>query len=107
MAIPQFEMGKTPEDAKYKMLNLTAGGAGIDPNLLRLLAKRRQNQGLAGGGMTEPRQSAPQPSQGFQVKSAPIDPRLRAALMLRQKIKEQQKGQSAPRYSGPYGREGG
>ena len=106
MAIPQFEMGKKQEDAKYSLMNLTAGGAGIDPNLLRLLAKRRQQQGLSGGGMTEPRQVAPQQSQGFQIESQPIDPRLRAALMLRQKIKEQQKGQSAPRYAGPYGRQG-
>ena len=105
MALPQFELGKKPDDAKYSLMNLTAGGAGIDPNILRLLARQRRQQGLA-GPRSEPTQRAPQQASGFRVQSQPIDPRLRAALMLRQKIQQQQGASADPRYAGPYGRKG-
>ena len=102
MAIPQFEFGKKREDAKYDMMSQGAGGAGIDPELLRLLAKRRQQQGLS-GTRTEPGQQAPQQSSGFRIQSQSIDPRLRAAMMLQQKIKQQQGRSAAPRYASPHG----
>jgi len=97
MAIPLFEMGKRQEDAKFGMLGQQAGGgAGVDPNLLRLLAQRRQEQGLLGGGMTERGQRPPEQTQGFKVQSSPIDPRMRAALLLRRKLRQQQEQAQAP-----------
>lgn len=89
MALPKLEMGKGfGKDA--------GGGApGVDPELLRLLAKRRQRQGLL-GAMTDKGQRREQPQTAFKVKGAPIDPRLRAAMILNRKIREQQQQAQAP-----------
>lgn len=96
MAIPVLEIGKYGEDKEYEMLKRTAGGAGVDPNLLRLLAKRRQQQGLA-GTVTEPGQRPPEGAAGTVMgKTGPIDPRLRAALMLRKKLKKRADQAGAP-----------
>ncbi len=97
MGVPY--LGQPQELAKpsYSPFESSAGGAEIDPNLLRLLAQRRQKQGLS-GPMTTPGQRAPQPAQGLNVQAAPIDPRLRAAMMMRQKLRQQHQQQQAPTY---------
>lgn len=69
----------------------------VDPNLLRLLAERKRKQGLA-GPQTNPGMQAPQPAPGFKVQGAPIDPRLRAAMMLRDRFRQRYQQQTAPTY---------
>jgi len=70
---------------------------GIDPNLLRLLAERQRKQGLAGQS-TIPTQQPPQPAAGTQPQTAPMSPRLRAALMMQQRRRQQMQQQQAPTY---------
>jgi len=71
--------------------------AEVDPNLLRLLAERKRRQGIS-GPQTNPGMQAPQPAQGFKVQGAPIDPRLRAAMMLRDRFRQRYQQQTAPTY---------
>jgi hypothetical protein len=96
MALPVFEIDKGLDAEQYKAMKVTAGGSGVDPNLLRLLAKRRRKQGLA-GTVTEPGQRPPEGGAGTVMgKSGPIDPRLRAAMLLRKKLRERVAQAKAP-----------
>ena len=71
--------------------------AEVDPNLLRLLAERKRRQGLS-GPQTTPGMQPPQQEQGFKVQGAPIDPRIRAAMLLRDKMRARYQQQTAPAY---------
>jgi len=98
MALPKFEFSKEQQKPSFQ----APGGAGpaqIDPNLLRLLAERKRKQGLASQS-TQPGQQAPAPAQGLNVQQAPIDPRLRAAMMLRDRLRRRYQQQEAPTYGG-------
>ena len=97
MGVPYIQRTEELAKPSYSPFESSAGGAEIDPNLLRLLAKRRQQQGLA-GPTTAPRQRPPQPAPGIAAPGAPIDPRLRAAMMMRQKLRQQYQQQQAPTY---------
>jgi hypothetical protein len=97
MALPRFEFSKEQQTPAFSEGGYTPSQ--VDPNLLRLLAERRRKQGLA-GGVPQPGQRAPQPAQGLNIQQAPIDPRLRAAMMLRDRLRKQQQQQQAPTYGG-------
>lgn len=97
MPIAPMSMGKEFDKPSYDPTSTGAGPSGIDPNLLRLLAERKRKQGLSAPSAS-PGQQAPAPPQGFRVQGAPIDPRLRAAMMLRQKLRDRQMQGVAPTY---------
>ena len=101
MALQTFEMGGGYGDTKYGQPTGYGQGAGIDPNLLRLLAERKRKQGIA-GPMAPPQQQAPQASPGVQPQTAPMNPRLRAALLLRQRRRQQVQQPQAPAYGQAY-----
>ena len=98
MAIPYIQRSEELERPSYTPHG-GAGTSGIDPNLLRLLAERRRKQGLA-GATTTPGQRQPQPQVAPPRQMAPIDPRLRAAMMMRQRLRQQYQQQQAPTYGG-------
>tara|TARA_R110000824_G_scaffold39212_7_gene118833 strand:- start:350 stop:649 length:300 start_codon:yes stop_codon:yes gene_type:complete len=93
MALPKFEIGNRPGGSEF--VSSGSGSDGIDPELLRLLAKKRQKQGLL-GPLTDAGQRPSQQQVGFKVKGAPIDPRLRAAMVLQRKLRQQQLQSQAP-----------
>ncbi len=92
MALPKIE--PTYEKPKFGSTAYTAP-EGINPETLRLLAQRRAKQGMV-APVTAPGQRQPQQSTILASKSAPLDPRLRAAMALRLKMKKQLEQQRAP-----------
>ena len=93
-------MPANKEDPWWDSWKSMGSGAGqsIDPNLLRLLAERQRKQGLVGNKPVAPTQRPPTPAPGTQPQTAPMNPRLRAALMMRQRRRQQMQQQQAPSY---------
>ena len=97
MALPQLQIGQELAKPSIEFSGGYGSDYGIDPNLLRLLAERQRRQGLVGTTAT-PTQQAPQPAPGIQPRTAPMSPRLRAALMLQHRRRQQMQQQQAPTY---------
>jgi len=97
MAVPYLGTPQELAKPSYSPFESKAGGADIDPNLLRLLLQRRQKQGLANIKTPPPQRPQP-PSPGIQPQAAPMNPRLRAAMLMQQKLRKQQELQQAPTY---------
>ncbi len=97
MALPKLEFSKEQMKPSYEAPGWSP--AQIDPNILRLIAERNRKQGLA-SAPSAPSQQAPMPSAGVTAPQAPLDPRLRAAMMLREKLRQRYQGQQAPDYQG-------
>ena len=97
MALQALRIGEELSAPTYQQFGGFGGGGGVDPNLLRLLAERRRKQGLTGPAFTPPPQ-APQAAPGIAPQAAPMNPQLRAALLLRQRRRQQFSQQQAPTY---------
>ena len=98
MALPSYSWSKEQQKPSFGAMG-GAGSAQVDPNLLRLLAERKRKQGLASQS-PQVGQRAPAPAQGMNVQQASIDPRLRAAMMLRDRLRKRYQQQQAPTYGG-------
>lgn len=97
MALPKLE--PTYEKPRFGTTAYSAP-EGVNPETLRLLAQRRARQGMI-APVAAPGQRQPQQSTILASKTAPLDPRLRAAMALRLKIKRQLEQQRAPQPGRP------
>lgn len=82
------------EIPEYQQHKSALGGEEIDPNILRMIAKKKKQ-----GQMTARTQTVSQKDpekSALSVKGLPIDPRQRAAMMMQQKIQQRIVESTAP-----------